>query len=70
MGLLFQCLSAEDVQSLTADQLTKLKAIFYHALYTNPGIKEKLCEEVYQALQTVRGEQGQQPQTRDDKAGG
>jgi hypothetical protein len=62
MGLLFQCLRRGPAKP-DGGQLIKLKAIFYHALYTNPDIKEMLCEEVYQALRIIRGEQGQQQQT-------
>jgi len=69
MGIVFQFLTEEDMQNLTVEQLAKLKAIFYHTLHTSTVIKEELRDKISQALNNIRGGQGQQQQPNVDKSG-
>ncbi len=70
MALFFQLLTEEELRNLTVEQLKKLRAAFNHELSTNPAIRRALSERVSRTLDTLRGEQGQEQQTNDDKPGG
>ena len=70
MGILFQFLSEDDMQTLTVEQLAKLRAIFYHTLHTNAVIKDEFHKTITHALRRMRAEQGQGQQTSGDKPGG
>jgi hypothetical protein len=69
MALFFQLLSEEELRSLTVEQLARLRAAFYHELYTNQAIRRELSRRVAQTLTALRGEQRQGQQTDDAEPG-
>jgi hypothetical protein len=69
MALFFQLLTEEELGNLTVEQLARLRAAFYHELYTNEAIRRELSARIARALETMGGDQGQEPQTNDDASG-
>jgi len=54
MAFLFQLLSESDLRDLSPEELERLKATFYHSLYTNAAIRRELSITVSQALEAIR----------------
>jgi len=54
MAFLFQLLSESDLRDLSPEELERLKAAFYHSLYTNVAIRRELSITVSQALEAIR----------------
>ena len=46
MALFFQLLTEEQLRDLTVEQLARLRAAFYHELYTNRTIRNALRRSV------------------------
>ena len=69
MALFFQLLTEEELRNLTVEQIKRLRAAFFHELSTNEAIKRALSARVARTLDTIRREQGQEPQPNDDEPG-
>jgi hypothetical protein len=69
MALFFQLLTEEELRTLTVEQLARLRAAFYHELYTNQAIRRELSRRVAQTLTTLHGEQRQGQQADDAEPG-
>jgi hypothetical protein len=69
MALFFQLLTEEELRTLTVEQLARLRAAFYHELYTNQAIRRELSRRVAQTIATLRGGQRQEQQTDDAEPG-
>jgi hypothetical protein len=69
MALFFQLLTEEELRNLTVEQLARLRAAFYHELYTNEAIKRELSARIARALDALSEDQGQEPQGNDDGPG-
>jgi hypothetical protein len=69
MALFFQLLTEEELRTLSVEQLARLRAAFYHELYTNQAIRRELSRRVAQTLTNLRGEQRQGQQTDDAEPG-
>ena len=61
MGLLFQLLTEEELRHLTVEQLARLRAAFYHELYTNEAIRRELSARIARTLEEMGGGQEQEP---------
>ena len=59
MALFFQLLTEEELRNLTVEQLARLRAAFYHELYTSRTIRNALRRRVLQTIETLLREQGQ-----------
>jgi hypothetical protein len=69
VGIWFQCLSEHDVETLTVEQLAKLRAVFYHTLHTNQIIRDEFHRKISEALHHIREDQGEQEKSDDETSG-
>ena len=69
MALFFQLLTEEELRHLTVEQLARLRAAFYHELYTNEAIRRELSARIARTLEDIGGAQGQEsPPSGDEPA--
>ena len=69
MALFFQLLTEEELRNLTVEQLARLRAAFYHELYTNEAIRRELSARIARTLGIISGDQGEEQPTNDDEPG-
>ena len=65
MALFFQLLTEEELRTLTVEQLARLRAAFYHELYTNQAIRGSSAGALLKPslLSTASRDRGNRPTT-------